>query len=65
MIEELTRVFPVRPSVMKCAAFNQAKAGAYQVELCPVPLAADSDHKTKVLEVVRRPKLPWISLARW
>ena len=45
----------VRPGVMKCAPFNQAKADACQVELCPVSLA-DSELKTKVLEVVKETK---------
>ena len=36
----------VRPGVMKCAPFDQARADACQVELCPVSLA-DSDLKTK------------------
>ena len=45
----------VRPGVMKCAPFDQAKADACQVELCPVSLT-DSDLKTKVLEVVKEAK---------
>ena len=45
----------VRPGVMKCAPFDQVKADACHVELCPVSLA-DSDLKTKVLEVVKEAK---------
>ncbi len=45
----------VRPGVMKCAPFDQARADACQVELCPVSLT-DSDLKTKVLEVVKEAK---------
>lgn len=45
----------VRPGVMKCAPFDQAKADACAVELCPVSLK-DSDLKTKVLEVVKEAK---------
>ena len=45
----------VRPGVMKCAPFDQAKADACQVELYPVSLA-ETDLKTKVLEVVKEAK---------
>ncbi len=45
----------VRPGVMKCAPFDQAKADACQVELCPVSLT-DDDLRTKVLEVVKEAK---------
>jgi len=45
----------VRPGVMKCAPFDQAKADACQVELYPVALA-ETDLKTKVLEVVKEAK---------
>ncbi len=45
----------VRPGVMKCAPFDQARADACVVELCPVSLD-DSDLKTKVLEVVKEAK---------
>ena len=45
----------VRPGVMKCAPFDQAKADSCAVEQCPVSLT-DSDLKTKVLEVVKEAK---------
>ena len=45
----------VRPGVMKCAPFDQARADACVVELCPVSLD-DSDLRTKVLEVVKEAK---------
>lgn len=45
----------VRPGVMKCVPFDQAKADACKVELCPVSLT-DSDLKTKVLEVIKEAK---------
>ena len=45
----------VRPGVMKCAPFDQAKADACVVELCPVSLD-DGDLRTKVLEVVKEAK---------
>ena len=45
----------VRPGVMKCAPFDQDRADACVVELCPVFLA-DNDLKTKVLEVVKEAK---------
>ncbi len=45
----------VRPGVMQCAPFDQAKADACKVELCPVTLS-ESDLKTKVLEVVKEAK---------
>ena len=45
----------VRPGVMKCAEFDQAKADACRVELCPVELT-ESDLKTRVLEVVKEAK---------
>ena len=45
----------VRPGVMKCAPFDQAKADACAVELYPVSLT-DGDLMTKVLEVVKEAK---------
>ena len=45
----------VRPGVMKCAEFDQAKADACKTELYPVSLS-DSDLRTKVLEVVKEAK---------
>ncbi|MBQ7859470.1 MAG: electron transfer flavoprotein subunit alpha/FixB family protein [Faecalibacterium sp.] len=45
----------VRPGVLKCAPFDEAKAAACVVEHCPVELA-ESDLKTKVLEVVKEAK---------
>ena len=45
----------VRPGVMKCAPFDEAKAAACQVECCPVMLS-DTDIKTKVVEVVKEAK---------
>ena len=45
----------VRPGVMQCAPFDQAKADACRVELCPVTLD-ERDQKTRVLEVVKQAK---------
>ncbi|MFU0833740.1 MAG: Acryloyl-CoA reductase electron transfer subunit beta [Oscillospiraceae bacterium] len=45
----------VRPGVMKCAEFDQAKADACIVEQCTVVLD-EADIKTKVLEVVKETK---------
>ena len=45
----------VRPGVMECAPFDEAKAAACVVESLPVSLA-ESDLHTKVLEVVRETK---------
>ena len=45
----------VRPGVMQCAPFDQAKADKVAVEKFPVELAA-SDLKTEVLEVVKAAK---------
>ncbi len=45
----------VRPGVMKCAAYDEAKAEACVVENYPVELC-DADLKTKVLEVVKEAK---------
>ncbi len=45
----------VRPGVMKCAPFDQARADACVVELCPVSLDV-SDLRTRVLEVVKEAK---------
>ena len=45
----------VRPGVMKCAEFDQAKADTCRVELCPVELT-ESNLKTRVLEVVKEAK---------
>lgn len=45
----------VRPGVMKCAPFDEKKADACKVELCPVNLS-ENDLKTEVLEVVKQAK---------
>jgi electron transfer flavoprotein alpha subunit len=45
----------VRPGVMKCAEFDQAKSDACKVENYNVSLA-DSDLKTKVLKIVKETK---------
>ena len=45
----------VRPGVMQCAPFDQAKADKVVVEKYPVELAA-SDIKTEVLEIVKAAK---------
>ena len=45
----------VRPGVMKCAEFDQAKADACVVESCAVSLT-EEDIKTKVVEVVKETK---------
>ena len=45
----------VRPGVMGCAPFDPVKAAACQVELRPAALA-ESDLRTKVLEVVKEAK---------
>ncbi|MDR2909374.1 MAG: electron transfer flavoprotein subunit alpha/FixB family protein [Oscillospiraceae bacterium] len=45
----------VRPGVMKRAPFDQARADACAVELCPVSLK-EKDLQTKILEVIREAK---------
>ena len=45
----------VRPGVMKCAEFDPSKAAACQIEMYPVELA-ETDLKTKVLEIVKEAK---------
>ena len=45
----------VRPGVMKCAPFDEARADACRVERCAVSLTED-DLKTRVLEVVKEAK---------
>lgn len=45
----------VRPGVLKCTEFDQAKADACVVEQCAISLA-ETDLKTKVLEVVKEAK---------
>ena len=45
----------VRPGVMKCAPYDQAKAAACVVEPCEVKLE-EADVKTRVLEVVKEAK---------
>jgi len=45
----------VRPGVMKCAPYDEAKAAACVVEPCTVALE-EADVKTKVLEIVKETK---------
>ncbi len=45
----------VRPGVMKCAPFDEARADACRAERCAVSLTED-DLKTRVLEVVKEAK---------
>ncbi len=45
----------VRPGVMKCAPYDEAKAAACVVEPCEIKLE-EADIKTKVLEVVKEAK---------
>ena len=45
----------VRPGVMKCAPYDEAKAAACVIERCTVALE-ESDIKTKVLEIVKEAK---------
>ncbi|MDD6160989.1 MAG: electron transfer flavoprotein subunit alpha/FixB family protein [Oscillospiraceae bacterium] len=45
----------VRPGVMKCAPYDEAKAAACKVELCPVELG-EQDLRTRVTEVVKQAK---------
>ena len=45
----------VRPGVMKCAPYDEAKAAACVIERCEVALA-EQDIKTRVLEVVKEAK---------
>ncbi len=45
----------VRPGVMKCAPYDEAKAAACVVEQCAVALE-ETDVKTKVLEIVKEAK---------
>ena len=45
----------VRPGVLKCAEYDEAKAAACQVELCDIALE-ETDLRTKVIEVVKEAK---------
>ena len=49
------QISTVRPGVMKCAEFDEAKAAACRVEVCNFELS-ESDLRTRVLEVVKEAK---------